>query len=74
MNNAAEYLAGKGSFSNFLIDALGKISIFVFLLNCLQFTLVIIMINTLLPENYYQITRAIASFALPEIPDYEADI
>ncbi len=74
MNNAAAYFANKGSFSNFLVNALGKASIFVFLLTCLQFTLVIIMINTLLPENFYQISRAIASFVLPEIPDYEADI
>jgi hypothetical protein len=32
------------------------------------------MINTLFPENFYQILRATASFVLPEIPDYESDI
>jgi hypothetical protein len=74
MNNAASYFSNKGSFSNFLVNALGKVSIFVLIFTCLQFTLVILMINTLLPENFYQISRAIASFVLPEIPDYEADI
>jgi hypothetical protein len=32
------------------------------------------MINTILPENFYQILRCIGSLVLPTLPDYEEDI
>jgi hypothetical protein len=37
-------------------------------------TLVMLSANTILPINFYLAIRALGSFALPNIPNFEADI
>jgi hypothetical protein len=54
-------------------NVLGNISIFVLLLNCLQVSLVLMMINVTVPILYYQVLKIFSIFVLPTIPDWELD-
>jgi hypothetical protein len=56
------------------IVAFGGLSIFLFFFNCLQYVLILLTINTVLPENFYYLLKLFCSLVLTNIPDYENEM
>ncbi len=53
------------------MNFLRKVSIVIYLLNSLQFTSGIILINTVLPINFYEVIKVYTSCMYSFIPDWE---
>jgi hypothetical protein len=51
----------------------GGVSIFLLFFNWINVILILLAINTTLPENFYYFLRMIASLVLNNIPNYEED-
>lgn len=57
-----------------LIGVLAAVEVFSYVLPCIQWSILLLLLNTPLPPNFYNMMRFIASFMYSSIPDWEVSI